>query len=178
MTPRVPEKGAISQNSRGPRTPHGVPDPHILSGPLSRERIETPPGGVRSRHVSAGADTRATPSFLGKTRPPTAFNAVNEGALYCRARGDFCQAVLLTPRYQGVQCSRWCHPRHTRQSAMPARHDSSATEYHNSYEVDPQSTPQPTLPQRAPHRWERRRPPRSESLQDDEVYPARDSRSL
>ena len=162
----------------------GAPDPPRGPGP---PRVQTPQRGenrhptrgVRSRHVSEGGGTRARPRrFPGKARPPTAFNAVNEGALYCRARCDFCQAVLLTARYQGAQCSRWCHPRRTRQSATPARHDSSATEYHNSYEVDPQSTPQPTLPQRAPHRWERRRPPRSESLQDDEVYPARDSRSL
>jgi len=162
------------QNGRGPRTSH------ILSGPLSGEETGTPPGGVRSRHVSRRwRHARARPRhFPGKARPPTAFNTVNEGALCCRARGDFCQAVLLTAHYQGAQCSRWCHPRRTRQSAMPARHDSSATEYHNSYEVDPQSTPQPTLPQRAPHRWERRRPPRSESLQDDEAYLARDSLSL
>ena len=172
-------KKPSGQNGRGPRTSHGVSDPHTLSGPLSGEETGTPPRGVRSRHVSAGGGTHARPRrFPGKARPPTAFNAVNEDALYCRARGDFCQAVLLTARYQGAQCSRWCHPRRTRQSATPARHDSSATEYHNSYEVDPQSTPQPTLPQRAPHRWERRRPPRSESLQDDEAYPARDSLSL
>ena len=49
----------------------------------------------------------------------------------------FVRTVLLTARYQGAQCSRWCHPRHTRQSATPARHDSSATEYHNAYTVDP-----------------------------------------
>jgi len=126
------------QNGRGPRTSHGVPDPHTLSGPLSGEETGTPPRGVRSRHVSAGGGTRARPPrFPGKARPPTAFNAVNEGALCCKARGDFCQAVLLTARYQGAQCSRWCHPRRTRQSATPVRHDSSATEYHNSYKVDP-----------------------------------------
>jgi len=134
----------------GSRTPTHYPDP-------SAGRKQAPhPGGVRSRHVSAGGGTRARPRrFPGKARPPTVFNAVNEGALYCRARGDFCQAVLLTARYQSAQCSRWCHPRHTRRSATPARHDSSATEYHNAYAVDQQSTPQPTPPQRAPHRWDR-----------------------
>ena len=49
----------------------------------------------------------------------------------------FCQAVLLIARYQGTQYSRWCHPRHARQSATPIRHDSSATEYYNAYAVDP-----------------------------------------
>ena len=59
-------------------------------------------------------------------------------ALYhSRARGDFCQAVLLIARYQGTQYSRWRHPRHARQSATPVRHDNSATEYHNGYAVDP-----------------------------------------
>ena len=36
-----------------------------------------------------------------------------------------------------MQYSRWRHPRHARQSATPVRHDSSATEYHNAYAVDP-----------------------------------------
>jgi len=89
--------------------------------------------------VSAGAGTRARlPSFLWKTCPPTAFNAGGSEVL-CRskARGDFCQAVLLVARYQGAQYSRWRHLRHARQSATPVRHDSSATEYHDGYAVDP-----------------------------------------
>ena len=53
------------------------------------------------------------------------------------ARGDFCQAVLLVARYQVTQYSRWHHPRYAYQSATPVRHDSSATEYHNAYAVDP-----------------------------------------
>jgi hypothetical protein len=81
VTPHVPEEVALSQNSRGPQTSQGVPDPrrvpdlHILSGPLSGEGTDTPPKGVRSRHVSTGAGTRAATNFLGKARPPTAFNA-------------------------------------------------------------------------------------------------------
>ena len=69
VTPRAPEKGALSPNSRGPpdlswtpgplteprtshgapdpptasRTPLGGPDPHILSGSLSGEGINSPP---------------------------------------------------------------------------------------------------------------------------------------
>ena len=54
-----------------------------------------------------------------------------------RARGDFCQDVLLVARYQGAQYSRWRHSHHARQSATPDRHDDSATEYHNGYTVDP-----------------------------------------
>ena len=77
-------------------------------------------------------------SFPGKTRSPTAFNAVDVSALcHSRARGDFCQAVLLTAHYQGAQCSLWRRPRHARQSATLVRHDSSATRYHNAYAVDP-----------------------------------------
>ena len=44
VTPRVPEKGALCQNSRGPRTSYRAPDPHILSGPLSGEGTNSPPG--------------------------------------------------------------------------------------------------------------------------------------
>ena len=43
----------------------------------------------------------------------------------------------MIARYQGAQCSRWCHPHHARQSATPARHNSSATEYHDAYAGDP-----------------------------------------
>ena len=43
----------------------------------------------------------------------------------------------MTARYQGAQYSRWCHPRHARQSATPVRHGGSATEYNNAYTVDP-----------------------------------------
>ena len=43
----------------------------------------------------------------------------------------------MTARYQGTQCSLWRRPRHARQSATPVRHDSTATEYHNAYAVDP-----------------------------------------
>ena len=53
-----------------------------------------------------------------------------------RARGDFCQAVLLVARYQGAQYSHWRHSRHARGSATTVRHDNSATEYHNAYAVD------------------------------------------
>ena len=49
----------------------------------------------------------------------------------------FARLYCLIARYQGAQCSRWHHSRHARLSATPVRHDSSATEYHNAYAVDP-----------------------------------------
>ena len=155
MSPRIPEKKALRAKRLGaPDPPRGPGPPHTIRTPQRGEN-RYPTRGVRSRHVPAGGGTSARPQrFPGKARPPTAFNTVDEGTLCCRARGDICQAVLLTARYQGAQCN-WCHPRHARQSATPARHNSSATEYHNSYAVDPQSTPQSTLPQRASRRWDK-----------------------
>ena len=57
--PRIPGV-ALSQNSWGPRTSRGVPDPcrvpdpdpHTLSGPLSRVELTPRLGLVRNRHVS------------------------------------------------------------------------------------------------------------------------------
>ena len=159
----------------GSRIPIYYPDP-------SAGREQTPRlGQVRRRHVSAGAGTRARPrSFLEKTRPPTAFNTGDVGALcHSRARGDFCQAVLLIARYQGAQCSRWHHPRHARQSATPVRHDSSAMEYHNAYAVHPTVYAATYTASTGTSRdGTGEDPPQSESLQGDEAYPAKDSPSL
>ena len=84
------------------------------------------------------ADASAGANLPLEARPPTTFNAGDVSALcHSRARGDFCQDVLMTARYQGAQCSLWRRPRHARQSTMPVRHDSSATRYHNAYAVDP-----------------------------------------
>ena len=104
VTPRVPEVVALNQNSWRPRTSCGVPDPHILSGPLSREEPTPRLGLVRSRHVSVGTGTRAGPrGFHWKTRLPTAFNAVGGSALcHDRAQGGFCQVALLIACYQGA----------------------------------------------------------------------------
>ena len=74
----VPEKGALSQKSRGLRTFHGVPDPHILSGPLSGEGTDTPPGGSGATTYPQAQARARLRDFLGKTRPPTAFNAGGE----------------------------------------------------------------------------------------------------
>ena len=182
MTPHAPEKGALSPNSRGPRTSHGPTDLLRNPGPPTEPRIllrhPGPPSGagtliyypdpsagreptprlrlVRSRHMSTGTDTHTVVRLHWKTRPPTAFNAGDVSALcHSRARGDFCQAVLLIARYQGAQCSHWRRPRHARQSATLVRHDSSALPIITPVRWTQQSTLQPTLPQRAPRRWDR-----------------------
>ena len=137
VSPRGPE-GAQGHNGRGPQTSHQDPDPHILSEPLSGEGADTPPGGVRSHHVSAGACTRARPpSFLGKTRPPTSFNT---GDVKCaqpqqspRRHLPGCTIDRALPRHSELPLA----PRHAYQSATPVRHDSSAMEYHNAYAVVP-----------------------------------------
>jgi hypothetical protein len=94
VTPHVPEEVALSQDSWGPRTSQGIPDPHILSGPLSMEEPTPRLGLVWSRHVSVGAGTRAGPrGYHWKARLSTAFalNAVGGSALcHSRARGGFC----------------------------------------------------------------------------------------
>ena len=135
VAPRVPEKVALSQNSWGPRTSQGVsdprrvPDPYILSGPLSREELTPCLGVVRSRHVSVGAGTCAgLRGFHWKPRLPTAFKAAG-GSAHChsRARGGFCQVALLVACYQGAQSSRWRRPRCVYQSTMPVGRDDSAS---------------------------------------------------
>ena len=157
VTPRVPEMGTLSQNRRGAPDPPRGPGPHILSGPLNREGTDTPLGGVRSRHVFAGAGTHARPrGFLEKTRHlPHSMREALSALCHSRARGDFCQTVLLIAHYRGAQCSRWRHPRHARQSATPVRHDSSGRSIMTPTRQTQQSTPQPTLPQRASCRWDK-----------------------
>ena len=123
----------------------GAPDPPWGPGPPYT--IRTPQRG-RNRHPAWGGPE---PPRIRRRRHARGCEA-SSGRLahlshsmrealstlcHSRARGDFCQAVLLIARYQGAQCSRWHHSCHARQSATPVRHDSSATEYHNSYAVDP-----------------------------------------
>jgi len=123
------EEGPVAPHVLGAPDPRRVPDPHILSGPLSGVEPTPRLGLVRSRHVSAGAGTRAGPrGFHWKTRLPTAFNAVGGSALcHSRARGGFCQVALLAACYQDAQCSRWRRPRRVCQSTMPVGHDGSAS---------------------------------------------------
>ena len=138
MTPRVPENGALSQNSRGPRTSHGsrtpiyYPDPSAGSEQTPRLGGPEPPRIRRRRHAR---DCEASSGRLAHL--PHSMRGTLTALCHSRARGDFCQDVLLIARYQGAQYSRWRTPCHARQSATPVRHDSSATEYHNAYVVDP-----------------------------------------
>ena len=127
---RRKERSAKTAGAPGPpytiRTPQRGGNRHPACGGPEPPRIR------RRRH---GRDCEASSGRLAHL-----MNSMREAlcALYhSRARCDFCQAVLLIARYRGAQCSRWHHPRHVRQSATPVRHDSSATEYHNAYAVDP-----------------------------------------
>jgi hypothetical protein len=118
-------------------------------GPPTRSRtpytIRTPQRGG-NRHPAWGrsgaatcpqAQSRARPrSFLGKTRPPTAFNTGDVSALcHSRAQGNFCQAALLIACYQGTQCSRWRRPHMSVCYASWTRRLTFA--HHDAYAVDP-----------------------------------------
>ena len=59
VTPRVQKGGSPPPKPLGAPDPGRVPDPHILSGPLSREEPTPCLGLVQSRHVSIGAGTHA-----------------------------------------------------------------------------------------------------------------------
>ena len=122
----------------GPGPPMGTRTPYTIRTP-QRGGNRHPAWGRSGAATCPQAQARVRPrSFLGKTRPPTAFNTGDVSALcHSRARGDFCQAVLLIARYQGAQCSRW--RRHTTRVRLqtPVRRDGLETEYHNTYAVDP-----------------------------------------
>ena len=57
VTPRVPEEAAPGEDSRGSPDPPCHPDPPARGEPAFH------PGGVRSRHVSAGAGTSLPPEY-------------------------------------------------------------------------------------------------------------------
>jgi len=70
VAPCIP-RVALSQNSWGPRTSRGVPDPHTLSGPLSGVELTPRLGLVRNRHVSRArtqvqARARGREAFTGR----------------------------------------------------------------------------------------------------------------
>ena len=153
---RKRERSAKKPGGAGPptgsRTPIYYPDPSARREQIARMGGggPEPPRICRRRHTYGCEASTGRLAHL----PHSMWEALS---VHChsRARGKFCQGVLLIARYQGAQCSRWRHPRHARQSATPVRHDSSATEHHNAYAVDQQSTPQPTPPQRALRRWDK-----------------------
>ena len=134
-----PGEGALSQTAGGPgpptrsRTPTYYPDPSAGREQAPRQ------GGVRNRHVSAGAGTRTTATLPREDSLTYHIQCGRRRCALChsRARGDSYQAVPLTARYRDAWCRLHRHPRHARQTAMPVRRDSSATEYHNACTVDP-----------------------------------------
>ena len=78
VTPRVPEKGALSQNNRGPGPPAGYRTPIYYPDPSAgREQTPRLGGSGAATYPQAQALVRLR-DFLGKTRPPTAFNAGGE----------------------------------------------------------------------------------------------------
>ena len=171
-----PGEGSDQPNSRGPRTPHGVPDPHILSGPLSGEGTDTPPGGVRSRHVSAGTGARAA-AKLPREDSPT--YRIQYGRRKCTLPQQGPRRLL-----PGCTVDR-ALPRHTVQPLAPPTPRMSvcyaswtrrlAFAHHDAYTVDPTvyaatyTTSNGRLADGTP---------RSESPQGDEAYPGRDSQPL
>ena len=63
VAPRIPEEVDLSQNSRGPGPPYTIRTPQ-------RGRNRHPAwGGVRSRHVSAGADTHGGAALPREVTP-------------------------------------------------------------------------------------------------------------
>ena len=140
----------------GSRTPIHYPDP-------SAGREQTPRLRGSGAAMCPQVRERARlPSFLRKTCSPTTFSVG-------------CQTVLLVARYQGAQYSRW---RHARQSATPVRHGNSAMEFHNAYAVDPTVYAATYTASTGASPMGQEKTLLGQSLQDDEVYPARDSPSL
>ena len=117
----------------GSRTPIYYPDPS--AGREQTPRLGGGPEPPRDHRLWYARGSQATSGRLAHL--PHSMRETLSALCHSRARGDFCQAVLLTARYQGTLYSRWRHSRHARQSATPVRHDNSATEYHNAYTVDP-----------------------------------------
>jgi len=122
VTPRVPEKGALSIDSRGTRTAH------VPSGPPRCGGNQRPAWGWSGAATCPQARERARArGFRWKTRPPTALNAGGLSALCrSRARGNFCQTTLLVACYQGAQCSRRRRACNARKPAALVGYDDSA----------------------------------------------------
>ena len=129
------ERSAETAGGPGPptgsRTPIDYPDPQ--RGGNRHPGVGPEPPRVRRRRHARGREA----SSRRLAHLPHSMREALSALCHSRARGDFYQAVLLIASYQGAQCSRWRHPCHARQSATPVRHDSSATEHHNAYAVDP-----------------------------------------
>ena len=169
-----------AKTAGGPDPPRGPGPPCTIRTPRQGRNRHSAWGGPEPPRIRRRRHARGCEASSGRlAHLPHSMREALSALCHSRARGDFCQAVLLIARYQGAQCSRWRHPHHARQSAPLVRHDSSATDYHNAYAVDPTvyaatyTISTGTLPM-----GHVKTPPRSESLQGDEAYPARDSQSL
>ena len=139
VTPRVPEKGALSQKQpAAPDLPRGPGPPYTIRTPQQGGNRHPAWGGPEPPRVSKRRYVRVCQASSGRLAYlPHSMRETLRALCHSRAQGDFRQAVLLVAHYQGAQCSRWRHSRHARRSATPVRHDNSATEYHNAYAVDP-----------------------------------------
>ena len=129
VTPHVPGEVALSQNSWGPRTSQGVPDPHRVPDPI----YYPDPSVGRSRYPAWGWSRAATCQWVracarDRVASPgrLAYHRIQYGGR-SKARGGFCQVALLVACYQGAQCSRWRRPRRVCQSTMPVGHDGSVS---------------------------------------------------
>ena len=86
-----------------PDLPPGLRPPNTIRTP-QRGGNRHPAWGVRNHHVSAGAGTRAAAkASSGRlAHLPHSMRETLSALCHSRARGDFCQAVLLVARYQDV----------------------------------------------------------------------------
>ena len=97
-TPRIPKQGKLRADRRGP-------DPHRRPGPPAPVRTPTQCRGPEPPRVPEAWD-RAQ-AFRRKTRPPTAFNAMDKACSAAAVhKTAFCQAPLRAAYYQEAQWSR------------------------------------------------------------------------
>ena len=104
----------------------GAPD--LLPGPGPPNTIRTPQRGGNRHPAWGGPETprvrrrRYTRGCQASSERlahlPHSMRKTISAFYHSRARGDFCQAVLLVARYQGAQYSRWRHSHHARQSLL------------------------------------------------------------
>ena len=176
MSPRVPEKGALSQTAGGPGPPTVPGPPYTIRTPQQGGNRHSAWEGPEPPRVHRRRYARGCQASSGRlAHLPHSMQETLSALCHSRTRGDFCQAVLLVARYQGAQYSCWRHSRHARQSATPVRHDNSATEYHNAYAVDPTVYAATYTASTGASLMGQVKTPFG---QCDEAYPARDSQPL
>ena len=126
------ERSTQPKQSGAPDLPRGPGPPNTIRTPQRGGNRHPAWGGPEAPRVRRRRHAHGREASSGRlAHLPHSIRETLSALCHGRARGHFCQAVLLIACYQGAQCSRWRHPRHARQSATPDRHDSSA------YAVDP-----------------------------------------